>query len=338
MLPSSSLVLPDSPSGIRAAANAAASWVRAQRASRSDAALGDGAGSVLPVELEDEQSIDDQDGPSAVERAGAWLRSIPARVWLAIVGVIAVIATLATAGSSITAYWKSRPQKPKIEQLVGPVAPAAASAGVPVRTTTGVLQISSEPPAARVLVDGSFRGMTPLTLDDLKLGEHAIVLESAEGSVSRRVTIAAEPVVLDERIFSGWIAVYSPFDLIVREGGKALALDDRHQIMLPPGPHELHLENRALGYEGIRQVNVKPGEVATLQVTPPRSALTVKATEDAQVWVDGVLAGDTPLVAFSVALGTHEVIVKRAGDERRFIVTSTVKPADLSVDFSQPGA
>jgi hypothetical protein len=203
---------------------------------------------------------------------------------------------------------------------------------------SGLLQISSEPPAARVLVDGRFRGMTPLTLDDLKPGEHAIVLESAEGSVSRTVTISAsEPVVLEERIFSGWIAVYSPFDLIVREGAKAFALDDRRQIMLPPGPHQLRLENRVLGYEEIRQVDVKPGAVVTLQVTPPRSALTVKATADAQVWVDGVLAGDTPLVAFSVALGTHEVIVKRAGDERRFIVTSTVKPVNLSVDFSRPG-
>lgn len=56
------------------------------------------------------------------------------------------------------------------------------------------------------------------------------------------------------------------------------------------------------------------------------------------MWVDGVVAGDTPLVAFSVALGTHEVIVKRAGDERRFIVTSTVKPSELSVDVSRPGA
>jgi hypothetical protein len=331
-------VIRDSQRGITAAANAAASWARAQRASRSEVALGDGAGFVPAAELEDEPPLEDQDYPSAVERAGAWLLSLPARVWLTSVGVIAVIAVLAAAGSPITAYWKRGPQQPRIEQPVGPVVPVSGAA-MPVPKMTGLLQIGSEPPGARVLVDGRFRGMTPLTLDDLTLGEHAIVLESAEGSVSRTVTIAAaEPVLLEERIFSGWIALYSPFDLIVREGTKALALDDRHQIMLPPGPHELHLENRALGYDEIRHVDVKPGGVVTLQVTPPRSSLTVKATEDAQVWVDGVLAGDTPLVAFSVALGTHEVMVKRAGDERRFIVTSTMKPADLSVDFSRPGA
>lgn len=79
---------------------------------------------------------------------------------------------------------------------------------------------------------------------------------------------------LEEMIFSGWFAVYSPFDLVVREGAKAFPLDDRHQIMLPSGPHELHLENRALGYDEVRQVDVKPREVLMLQVTPPRSALT----------------------------------------------------------------
>jgi PEGA domain len=274
-----------------------------------------------------------------VERAGAWLLSLSARVWLTTVGVILIIAALTAMGSAVSAYLKSGTKKPAIARPVGPVAPETATAAVPVRKTTGRLQVSSQPPVARVLVDGTFRGMTPLTLDDLKPGQHAIVVDSAEGSVSRTVTIdASAPVVLEESIFSGWLAVYSPVDLVVREGAKAYPLDDRHQIMLPPGPHALHLENRALGYDEARQVYVKPGETLTLQVTPPRSALTVKATVDAQVFVDGALAGDTPLVAFSVALGTHEVVVKRAGDERRFVVTSTVKPLDLSVDFSKPAA
>jgi len=337
MLSSSSLVLPDDRRGITAAANATVSWVRWQRARRAETAITDSAELVPTVEFEDERPFEDRDNLSAVD--GAWLRSLGARAWLTSVGVIAVIAALTVVGSMVTAYWKSGTQKPKIERPVGPVAPVAARTPVPVRKTTGRLQISSQPPAARALVDGKFRGITPLTLDDLEPGEHAIVLESPEGSVSRTVTItASDPVVLEEKIFSGWLAVYSPFDLIVREGTRAFPLDDRHQIMLPPGPHELHLENRALGYDEIRHVDLKPGEVLTLQVTPARSALTVKATADAQVWVDGVLTGDTPLVAFSVALGTHEVIVKRAGDVRRFIVTSTVTPVDLSVDFSKPGA
>ena len=347
MLPSSSLVLPDHQRGITAAANAAASWVRAQRARRGEATIADVAEHAPAVEFEDEHLFGVEDRPSAAERAGAWLRSLGARVWLMSFGVILAIVALAALGSTLAAYRKSGMQLSTIERPVGPVRPAAHpaahpaadGAAVPVRKTTGRLQITSQPPVARVLVDGKFRGVTPLTLDDLKLGEHSVVLKTAEGSVSRTVTIAAsDSVVLEEMIFSGWLAVYSPFDLVVREGAKALPLDDRHQIMLPPGPHAVHLENRALGYDEVRQVDLKPGEVLTLQVTPPRSALSVQATADAQVFVDGVLAGDTPLVAFPVALGTHEVIVKRAGDGRRFVVTSTVKPAALSVDFSKPAA
>ena len=188
-----------------------------------------------------------------------------------------------------------------------------------------------------MLIDGVFRGTTPLAIDDIRHGEHVVVLDSSEGSVSRLVTIAdSNPVVLDERIFSGWVALYSPFDLAVREGARTLAVDDRHQLLLAAGPHELHLENRVLGYEEVRRVDVKPGETLTLQITPPQSDLTVTATRNAQVWVDGALAGDAPLVAFSVALGTHEVIARRAGEERRVIVTSTVKPVELKVDFSRP--
>lgn len=289
------------------------------------------------VELEDERLGEEASHPSTLEPAGVWRQSRGARAWLSGAGVVASIAALTAVGSSVTGHWKTRAEKPHIERPVGAVAPLAAKATVPAGQTTGRLQISSQPSAARVLVDGQLRGMTPLTLDDLAVGAHTVVLENTAGSVSRVVTTtASDPVVLEELIFSGWIAVYSPFDVVASEGAQVFAFDDRHQIMLTPGPHELHLENRALGYEEVRHVNVKPGEVATLQVTPSRSALTVRATEDAQVWVDGEVAGDTPLVAFPVALGTHEVIVKRAGDERRVIVTSTVKPVDLTVDFSRP--
>jgi len=340
MLPLSSPARPDSRPGLTAAAGAAAGWARRQLASRSAAVpLADTPNLEPAAELDALPPEEGRYYPSGLARAGAWLRSLPSSLWLTSVGMIAVVAFIAAVGSAVTTYWSSGPQATPIEQPVGPVAPAVASVAVPVHKAAGRLRISSEPPGARVRVDGRFRGMTPLALDDLAPGEHAIVLESAGGSVSRTVIISAtEPVVLEERIFSGWVAVYAPFDLIVSEGAKALALDDRHQIMLPPGPHALRLQNRALGYDETRQVDVMPGGVATLQVAPPRSALTVKANEDAQVWVDGVLAGDTPLVTFAVALGTHEVVVKRAGDERRFIVTSTVKPVELIVDFSRPGA
>jgi len=142
-----------------------------------------------------------------------------------------------------------------------------------------------------------------------------------------------------ESIFSGWLAVYSPFDLAISEGGRPLRLDDRHQVLLAPGQHQLRLVNQVLGYEAVRQVSLKPGEMTSLSVTPPPSTMTVTATEAAEVWLDGVRVGDAPVYRWPVDLGSHEIVIKRAsGGDRRFPVTITVKPYTLSVDFSKPGA
>jgi PEGA domain len=167
-----------------------------------------------------------------------------------------------------------------------------------------------------------------------------IELRSGGGTVQRTVAIAPNRTTeIDEPMFSGWLAVYSPFELVVSEGGRALRLDERNQVMLPPGRHTVRLANRTLAYDEVREVEMRPGETTSLTVTPQPSTMTVTSTEPAEVWLDGVQVGETPLNARPVDLGTHEIIVRRAaGDDRRFTVTVTVKPLTLNVDFSKPGA
>jgi hypothetical protein len=208
----------------------------------------------------------------------------------------------------------------------------SAAAG---QTKTGTLTVESTPPGATVTVDAKPRGVTPLTLSDLTVGRHEVVLESAAGTVHRTVKIAArETVELNESIFSGWLVVYAPFDVQIVEGGRVLQPDGRNQIMLAPGIHDLRLTNRALAYDAVQRVEVKPGEGTALRVTPPLSTLTVMSSDPAEVWLDGARIGDTPLNAAQVPLGAHEVLVKRtAGGERRFSVTIGATPFTLTVDF-----
>src|SRR4029453_1165482 len=87
---------------------------------------------------------------------------------------------------------------------------------------------------------------------------------------------------------------------------------DRGQIMLPPGPHELRLVNRRLAYDQVHRVEVKPGEAAAPTIPSPRSPVTITAWEPAEVWIDGVRAGDTPLTDAPVDVGTREIVVRRA--------------------------
>ena len=57
--------------------------------------------------------------------------------------------------------------------------------------TVGSLEIRSEPPGARVTIDGQNRGTTPVTLKDLAPGSHTVVLEAGSRKVTQSVRIEA---------------------------------------------------------------------------------------------------------------------------------------------------
>jgi len=215
------------------------------------------------------------------------------------------------------------------------VEPAAGRAGAAGRKAAGSVKVTTTPPGARVTVDGKPHGVTPVTVGDLSPGNHEVTLESSAGTVRRTVTVATnQTATLEESIFSGWLAVYAPFEIVMSEANRVLRPDERGQILLPPGLHDLRVSNRTLGYEATWNVEIKPGETTNLRVTPEPSKLTVTSPEPAEVFVDGTKVGDTPLNAAAIPLGTHDVLVKRAsGGERRYTITVGVKPFTLNADF-----
>jgi PEGA domain-containing protein len=204
-------------------------------------------------------------------------------------------------------------------------------------SATGRLVVNSDPAGSRVLVDGKDRGITPLTLDDVPVGSHAVLIQNDQGSVQRTVVIATDrPVQLSESIYAGLLKVFAPFDLQITESGRALRLDDQNQVMMPSGRHELQIENRAFGYRQVTRVQVEPGVTTSLSVVPPPSALSVTSTIPATVEVDGEPAGGTPLNDAAIKLGTHEIVVRSAAGDRRFTKAVTVAPVRIDVDFSKP--
>jgi len=202
----------------------------------------------------------------------------------------------------------------------------------------GKLTVRSVPSEAQVLVDGKVRGITPLELADVAAGPHTLEVRSQAGSVRRNITVVGgQATAVDESIFPGTLTLFAPFDVSLADGTRALRLDDRNQVMLAPGRHNLRIVNRALAFDAVRQVEVKPGENTTLSIPPPQSTIAVTANEAAEVLVDGARAGNTPLDGFAVDVGTREIVVRRAaGGERRYTVTVTTKPFALTVDFSKP--
>jgi len=138
----------------------------------------------------------------------------------------------------------------------------------PLPRPAGALRVTTSPAGARVSIDGRVRGITPITVEDLKPGSHKVLLESRAGTVRTAATIAdGETAVLDVPIFSGWIAVFAPVELQIHEKDRLLGTSESGHIMIPPGRHTLLLTNRELGYESTRVVNVLPGAVEAISIT-----------------------------------------------------------------------
>jgi hypothetical protein len=262
-----------------------------------------------------------------------WLREVRPSVvrWLPYAAVVAGVGILL----GLVAPYAFRTAN-NLKTRIAAVTPERARPTETVRASaSGELRVDSTPAGATVLVDGKSRGVTPLTIAGLPPGRHEVVIKSDAGSVRRTVTVSTkEATEVNEGIFSGWVAIYPPFDVVIAEGGQVLQPDGRNQIMLAPGMHSLQITNRALGYAIVQQVEVFPGAGTDVRLPMPSSTLTVTASEAAEVWLDGVRVSDAPVSAMVVPLGSHEIVVKRqAGGEKRFPVTIGAKPYTLNVDF-----
>ena len=213
--------------------------------------------------------------------------------------------------------------------------PAEAPATPPVAGGAGRLAITTQPPGARVTIDGKAAGDTPLTLDTMSPGRHEVVVTSASGASAKRTVRveAGKTIAIDLPLFSGFAAISAPFVIDVSENGKSLGTSSE-QILLSPGRHELRVSNTDLGYVATETVEVQPGEVTRVSLDPHGRA-NINAAPWAEVWIDGEKAGDTPLANVAIRLGTREIVFKNPQyGERKVTATITAgAPATISVDF-----
>jgi hypothetical protein len=210
--------------------------------------------------------------------------------------------------------------------------------------TTGRLQVQSEPAGAKVTIDGTPRGVTPLTVSDLTPGDHEVILQNDLGSARHVVSVQAgatasllAPVgaTAASGPVSGWVAVRAPFTVEIREQGRLLGTTDTDRIMMAAGRHDLELVNEGLGYRATRSVVVPPGKVAPLALDLPNGVVNLNALPWAEVWIDGHRVGETPIGNLNVPIGPHEVVFKHPqfGEKRHAISVTLSAPVRLSVDM-----
>ena len=212
---------------------------------------------------------------------------------------------------------------------------------------TGSLRVESQPAGAKVVVDGTDRGVAPVTVADLVPGDHEVILSTPLASARHVVSVQAggtaslvAPVTaatVNGGPVSGWLVVKSPFSLEIREEGRLIGTSDTDRLMLAAGRHDIQLVSEAMGYRVTRVVNVMPGKVELLKVDLPNGTVSINATPWAEVWVDGQRVGDTPIGNLSIPIGPHEVVFRHPqfGEKRHAISVTAGSPTRVTMDMKQ---
>jgi hypothetical protein len=205
----------------------------------------------------------------------------------------------------------------------------------------GELRVVSEPPGARVVVDGTERGVAPITVTDLTPGEHSVALEGKAGTVKQQVTVvsgATSSLVVPlgaAEVPQGWIAVTAPVPMQLFENGRPLGTSQGDAIAVPAGRHAIELVNTTVGYRETRSIDVAAGKMMRVTIEMPSATLSLNAVPWAEVFIDGRKVGDTPLGALMLPAGPHEVVFRHPqfGEQRQTVVVKLPGPNRLSVDL-----
>lgn len=198
---------------------------------------------------------------------------------------------------------------------------------------TGVLQVKSTPGGADVYIDGFYSGATATTIGNLAAGPHIVQLRLAGyrewiGNIEIPVNSVA---FIDANLE---VATKDPTGNIVvtsDPSGASVYLDSNYMgrtqtgnpldlTNIPPGtyPLELTLENYRDYGTIVEVVEGKTVEVHAdlIPATNPSGVGTLQVTSDPQganIFLDNVCRGVTPLTIPSVEAGTHTLLLRLQG-------------------------
>lgn len=207
----------------------------------------------------------------------------------------------------------------------------------------GSVDISTDIAGASVTIDGTARGVTPLTVSDLQPGTHRISLSNGGTTISRTVTVTAGATtsvvasVAPAGATGGWLTIESPLELQVLEGGDVVGTSSAARLMLPAGRHDLVLSAPAYDFQTSISTQITPGRTVRVPVSVPNGTLSINAAPWADVTVDGRPVGSTPIGNLSVSVGPHDVVWRhpQLGERRQVVAVGARAPARASVDLTK---
>jgi hypothetical protein len=208
----------------------------------------------------------------------------------------------------------------------------------------GRVSVVTDPPGARVAVDGKARGTSPITVVDLTPADHKVTVTSDTGSAERTVAVAAGGTA--SVMFSlpkvsgpvgGWLSISAPFDVEVVEHDDVIGTSGTSRIMLAAGRHDITIMNRSLGFQEARKVEVTAGKTIAVRVDPPKVSVSMNARPWAEVTLDGNSVGQTPISNLLVTVGTHELVFRHPqfAERRQTVVVTAKGPNRIATDLTK---
>lgn len=208
----------------------------------------------------------------------------------------------------------------------------------------GTLEITTEPAGLAVSVDGEPRGVSPISVSDLRPGTHEVAVARGTSLIRRTVSVeAGVPTAVlistagNAGISSGWLTVTGPVPVRIQENGTLLGNSEAPRLLLPVGRHDLEFVNETFGYRSERTVQITAGQAATIALEPVTGTLSVNAQPWAEVWIDGKRIGETPIGNLPLPIGNHDLLLRhpQLGDRRRTVAVSANTPARVGIDLRQ---
>jgi hypothetical protein len=207
----------------------------------------------------------------------------------------------------------------------------------------GRIEISSDRPGAQVMLDGVPKGVTPVVIPDVAPGQHRVTVSTGDTTVNRIVNvtrgttatlvISAAPSTTGAS--GGWLTVQTPIDMEILQGGLMLGNTRMERVMLPVGSHRIEFANAGLEVSVVQTVQIAAGKTANVAIALPSGRLSVNAVPWADVFLDGVAVGTTPLGDLTVPIGPHELVFRHPqfGERRQSVVVKAQTPARIGIDL-----
>jgi hypothetical protein len=212
----------------------------------------------------------------------------------------------------------------------------------------GVIQVKSSPGGADVYIDGFYSGATSTTIGNLAAGPHFVQLRLAgyDEWINTVQVLPNQVTIIDATLEVASTAQTGSISISSVPSGATVYIDNSYQGITQPA-NPLDLTNVAAGDHVVRlelanyqdfttNVKVESGKIAVVNAvmvpaTNPSSSGTLQVNsvpQGANVLVDNIYRGITPLTLSSVDAGSHSLLVRLAG-YNDYTSTVTIAPGEV---------